>query len=71
MVAVADDGRRVSLAAVQLGAWHDAADYLVRLAGVTGRPELAELAHEVRLEGEELLAPVVVRERALTLVDAV
>jgi hypothetical protein len=65
MVLMDETGERVSLAAVQLAGWTDAADYLERLAEATGHRELAALATEVRAEGEEMLAPLVAHERQL------
>lgn len=65
MVLTDETGERVSLAAVQLGGWTAAADYLERLAGVLGRPELAAVADDVRAEGEESLAPLVAHEHDL------
>jgi hypothetical protein len=65
MVMRDDAGEHVSVAAVQLAGWTNAADYLERLGDVTGRPELRLLADDVRAEGEELLAPLVAHEREL------
>jgi hypothetical protein len=65
MMLVDETGERVSLAAVQLAAWSHAADYIERIADITGRTELRLVAEEVRAEGEEWLAPMVAHDREL------